>query len=142
MIARRLGVATARLHRLDSQTDLVFWLSVLGCIYLLRPQVLERNWFYILGILALEASIYALSFWKFSPEPCTHPYSAKVWSVFLVVCFGVALGWGEETYALPVLFWLYFITWVDVIAIIALLPEWRHDVHSCWNAYKARNDHG
>jgi phosphatidylglycerophosphate synthase len=141
IIARRLNVATARLRRYDSQTDLVFWLSVLGCICLLHPRVVERNWYFLAIMLVLEVASYSLSYWRFGREPCTHAYSAKVWGLFLVACFGIVLAWGEEDYAVRVLFWSYLVSWVDVILIILLLPEWRHDVHSCWNAYKARTDH-
>ena len=38
-LARHLGVATPALRRFDSQTDLVFWLCVVGCVFVARWEV-------------------------------------------------------------------------------------------------------
>ncbi|HEV3146322.1 MAG TPA: CDP-alcohol phosphatidyltransferase family protein [Gemmataceae bacterium] len=137
-IARRRNVAFTWMRRLDSQTDLLFWLCVLGCIAILHLPVIRRHWPFILGMLVLEATIYMFSFARFGREPCTHAYSAKAWSVFLVACFGVMLAWGEEYYALPILFGTYVVSWLDVILILSFLPTWRNDVPSCWHAFRQR----
>jgi CDP-diacylglycerol--glycerol-3-phosphate 3-phosphatidyltransferase len=138
IIARRRKVAFPWMRRLDSQTDLVFWLCALGCIAVLHPPVIRRHWPLIVGMLALEAATYVFSFARFGREPCTHAYSAKVWSAFLVVCFGVMLAWGEERFAFPILFGSYLISWLDVILILAFVPKWRNDVPSCWHAFQER----
>jgi phosphatidylglycerophosphate synthase len=138
IVARRRGVATPALRRLDSQTDLVFWLCVLGCIAILHPAVVRRHGYLIVVLLALEGSVYAISFARFGREPCTHAYSARVWGVFLVGCLGAALGWGEDRFALPLLFGTYLVSWVDVVLILLLLPAWRTDVPSFWHALRAR----
>jgi len=134
ILARHLGVATPGLRRLDSQTDLVFWLCVVGCVFVARWEVASENWGYVAGILALEAAIYATSFARFSREPCTHAYSAKAWSVVAVGVFVAVLGFGEGTYAFPILFVTYALSWLDVVAILLLLPEWRSDVPSWYHA--------
>jgi len=138
ILARRRNVATPALRRLDSQTDLVFWLCVLGCIVILHPAVIDRYGYLLVVLLALEGSVYAISLVRFGREPCTHAYSARVWSVFLVGCLGAALGWGEERFALPLLFGTYLVSWVDVVLILLLLPAWRTDVPSFWHALRAR----
>src|SRR4051795_10679120 len=61
IVARRLGVATPGLRRLDSQTDLVFWLCVVGCVFVARWEVGAANWGYVAAILALEGGIYTIS---------------------------------------------------------------------------------
>jgi CDP-diacylglycerol--glycerol-3-phosphate 3-phosphatidyltransferase len=142
IIARRRGVASPWLRRLDSQTDLAFWLCVLGCIAVLHPEVPRRNWPLIAAMLGLEACSYLVSFARFGREPCTHAYSAKVWSVFLVACFGVALGWGEARYAIPVLFASYVVSWLDVVLILVLSPRWRNDVPSFVHALRDRRAAG
>jgi CDP-diacylglycerol--glycerol-3-phosphate 3-phosphatidyltransferase len=139
IIARRRNVAYPWLRRLDSQTDLIFWLCVLGCIALIHPTVIDRHWVLIVGMLTLEATAYGISFARFRREPCTHAYSAKVWSVLLVACFGTVLAWGEERFALPILFATYLISWLDVVLILLMLPEWRNDVPSCWHALRSRS---
>src|SRR5436190_2308824 len=104
ILARHLKVATPNLRRFDSQTDLVFWLCVLGCVFVARPEVALAQWGYPAGILALEGAIYAISFAKFGREACTHAYSAKAWAVLAVGVFVEVLGFGEAVYAFPVLF--------------------------------------
>jgi CDP-diacylglycerol--glycerol-3-phosphate 3-phosphatidyltransferase len=140
IIARKRNVAYPWLRRLDSQTDLVFWLCVLGCVTILYPEVIGKHWPLILGILVLEAIVYMISFARFRREPCTHAYSAKVWSVFLVICFGVILAWGENRLALPILFVSYLVSWLDVLLIVLLQPEWRNDLPSCWHALRLRRE--
>ncbi|HJZ58098.1 MAG TPA: CDP-alcohol phosphatidyltransferase family protein [Gemmataceae bacterium] len=138
ILARRLNVATPGLRRFDSQTDLVFWLCVLGSVFVARWEIGVANLGYIVGILVLEAAIYALSFLRFGREACTHAYSAKAWSVLAVGVFVVVLGFGEGAYSFAVLFFTYAVTWLDVVAILLLLPAWRSDVPSCYHAWLIR----
>jgi CDP-diacylglycerol--glycerol-3-phosphate 3-phosphatidyltransferase len=138
IVARRLGVSTPNLRRFDSQTDLVFWLCVLGCVFVARPAIAAAQWGYPAGILALEAAIYVISIRKFGREACTHAYSAKAWAVLAVGVFVAVLGFGEADYALPVLFITYAVSWLDVVAIILILPEWRSDVPSFYHARLVR----
>lgn len=134
ILARHLGVATPAVRRFDSQTDLVFWLCVVGCVFVARWEVGAANWGYVAGILALEVVFYGISFARFGREPCTHAYSAKVWAVIAVGVFVAVLGFGERTYAFPLLFVTYVLSWLDVVAILLILPEWRSDVPSCYHA--------
>lgn len=138
ILARHLKVATPNLRRFDSQTDLVFWLCVLGCVFIARPEVALAQWGYPAAILALEVGIYAISFLKFGREACTHAYSAKAWAVLAVGVFVAVLGFGEAVYAFPVLFVAYVLSWLDVVAIILILPEWRSDVPSFYHALLVR----
>ena len=138
IVARRLNVATPGLRRLDSQTDLVFWLCVLGSVFVTRWEIGVTNLGYIVGILALEAGLYLLSLLKFGREASTHAYSAKAWSVVAVGVFVVVLGFGEGVYAFAVLFFAYVVSWLDVVAILLLLPAWRSDVPSCYHAWLIR----
>jgi CDP-diacylglycerol--glycerol-3-phosphate 3-phosphatidyltransferase len=138
IVARKLGVATPALRRLDSQTDLVFWLCVLGSVFVTRWETGVANLGYVLGMLVLEAATYGISFAKFGRETCTHAYSAKAWSVLAVAAFVAVLGFGEGTYSFAVLFFAYLASWLDVVAIILILPAWRSDVPSCYHAWLVR----
>jgi phosphatidylglycerophosphate synthase len=134
IVARRLGVATPGLRRFDSQTDLVFWLCVLGCVWSLHPAIVRANLGYIVAMLGLEAGTYTLSFLKFGREHSTHAYLSKVWGLILVGAFTAILGFGEGKVAFPVLFYSDLISGLDVIAIILILPRWQSDVPSCYHA--------
>jgi CDP-diacylglycerol--glycerol-3-phosphate 3-phosphatidyltransferase len=140
ILARYIGVATPRLRRLDSQTDLVFWLCVVGCVFVVRWEVAAANWGYVAGMIALEAATYAISIAKFGRETCTHAYSAKAWCVLAVGAFVAILGFGEAVYAFPILFVTYCLSWLEVVAIILILPAWRSDVPSCYHAWLVRRD--
>ena len=140
IVARYLNVATPRLRRFDSQTDLVFWLCVLGCTFAARYDIAVANLAFIIAILVLEAAIYGISFAKFGREACTHAYSAKAWSVLAVGAFVAVLGFGEAKYAFPILFATYAITWFDVVAILLILPVWRSDVPSFYHALLIRRN--
>jgi CDP-diacylglycerol--glycerol-3-phosphate 3-phosphatidyltransferase len=138
ILARRLGVATPGLRRLDSQTDLVFWLCMAGCVFVARWDIGVANLGYVAAILALEVTTYVVSIAKFGRETCTHAYSAKVWSVLAVGVFVAVLGFGEGTYSFPLLFATYVLSWADVILIVIILPHWRNDVPSCYHAWLIR----
>jgi len=138
IVARKLNVATPGLRRLDSQTDLVFWLCVLGCVFIARWDIGVSNLGYIITILVLEAATYGISFARFGREACTHAYSAKAWSVLAVGVFVAVLGFGEGTYSFPILLISYVLSWMDVVAIILILPAWRSDVPSCYHAWLIR----
>lgn len=138
IVARRLGVSTPGLRRLDSQTDLVFWLCVLVSVFVARPEAAWPNAGYVAAMLVLEACTYAVSVTRLGREPCTHAYSAKAWAVLLVLVFVAVLALDERVYAFPVLFVGYVLSWLDVIVILLLLPTWRSDVPSCYHALLIR----
>ena len=138
IVARQLGVSAPWLRRLDSQTDLVFWLCVLASVFIARPEAAWPNVGYVAAILVLEACTYAVSFARLGREPCTHAYSAKAWAVLLVLVFVAVLAFDERTYAFPLLFAGYVLSWLDVVAILLLLPAWRSDVPSWYHALLIR----
>jgi phosphatidylglycerophosphate synthase len=140
ILARHLGVATPGLRRFDSLADLVFWLCTLGCVCSLYPQLVWRNAGYLLTMLLLEACTYALSIGKFGREHSTHAYSAKVWGLVLVGAFTAILGFGEQRFAFPILFFTYLLSFIDVLAIILILPRWQSDVPSCYHAWLVRRN--
>lgn len=138
IIARRLGVASARLRRTDSQVDLVFWLCVAGSAALARPELLRTGWPYVAAVLGLEAMIYLVSYSRFRREPCTHAYSAKAWGLVLLGAFTAILGFGGGVTALLVAAAAYLVSWVDVMGIILILPRWERDVPSVLHAWRIR----
>src|SRR5439155_9056683 len=93
---------------------------------------------YVAAILVLEACTYTVSIARLGREPCTHAYSAKAWAVLLVFAFVAVLAFDERTYAFPVLFVGYLLSWLDVVAILLILPAWRSDVPSCYHALLVR----
>lgn len=138
IIARRLGVATPALRRLDSQTDAVFWLAVLASTWILHPAAVLAAAPWVGLLVVLEVACYALSFARFGRETSTHALLSKLWGLFLFAGFasfivnGVA---GPPFYAMVA---VGALSQLDVIAIVLLLPRWTSDVPSAWHAWQLR----
>ncbi|KMQ67862.1 CDP-alcohol phosphatidyltransferase [Chryseobacterium sp. FH2] len=139
IIARKAGGSSEKLRRLDSQTDLVFWLSLGFASYLLNPELIKDEWEGILLIFVMEALCYIVSIWKFGKETCTHAFLAKMWGLSLLIAFTYLIGFQEAGWAFYLAVGLGFISHIDVILIVLLLPKWQFDVPSCYHAWKIRN---
>lgn len=74
IIARKQQLSTIKLRRLDSQTDMIFWLSIGCATWILYPQLIRDNAAAIRVILAMEISVYVISIVKFKRETCTHAF--------------------------------------------------------------------
>ena len=75
------------MRRLDSQTDMIFWLSAGFTAWFIWPRVISENKFVIWTLLGMEASCYAVSIIKFGRETCTHAYLSKFWGLTLLAAF-------------------------------------------------------
>lgn len=138
IIARKQNSSNQNLRRLDSQTDLIFWLSIGFATWLLRSDLLRENLLGIYTIVIMEALCYVISLIKFKKETCTHAILSKFWGITLLMAFTALLGFktaGIYFYSCVI---LGFIAHLDVILIILLLPKWTHDVPSSYHAYLLR----
>lgn len=139
IIARKVGVSSEKLRRLDSQTDLVFWLSIGFATYFLNPEIIQEHWKSISLIFGMEALCYIISLWKFGKETCTHAWISKLWGLSLLIAFTSIIGFSEASWAFYLCMILGFISHLDVILIVLILPKWQFDVPSSYHAWKIRN---
>jgi CDP-diacylglycerol--glycerol-3-phosphate 3-phosphatidyltransferase len=139
IIARKVGVSSEKLRRLDSQTDLIFWLSLGFASYFLNPELIKDEWKGILLIFIMEALCYLASFLKFGKETCTHAFLSKMWGLSLLIALTYLIGFQQTGWAFYLTIVLGFISHIDVILIILLLPKWQYDVPSSYHAWKIRN---
>jgi CDP-diacylglycerol--glycerol-3-phosphate 3-phosphatidyltransferase len=135
IIARRVGVSSERLRRMDSQTDLVFWLCVGWCAWLLNPEIIWGNKYSIFLVLLMEALTYVFSIVKFGKETCTHALLSKLWGITLLVAFIALIGFGYGGVTLFITIFFGVLGHIDVYLIIYFLPKWTHDVPSSYHAY-------
>ncbi len=138
IIARKVGVSSEQLRRLDSQTDLVFWLSLGFASYFMAPELITNEWPGILLIFGMEALCYLVSFLKFGKETCTHAFLSKMWGLSLLIAFTYLIGFQQAGWAFYLTVALGFISHIDVILIVLLLPKWQYDVPSSYHAWKIR----
>jgi CDP-diacylglycerol---glycerol-3-phosphate 3-phosphatidyltransferase len=137
IIARKLGVSTEKLRRLDSQIDLFYWLSMLIAFILRVPDAQSIFWPWIALCVALEASLYIYSFIRFGKEPCTHALLSKTWCLFLAGALFYSFltstsGW------LVASFIFGYLSQLDVLLILILLPNWQRDIPSSYQAWQIR----
>lgn len=138
IIARKQGISTEKLRRMDSQTDMVFWLSLGVSTWLIYPDLIRENAAAVWTILLMELACYIISWIKFGKETCTHAFLSKLWGIALLIAFTSLLGfnYAEVPFYLGIV--LGLISHVDVILIILILPEWTHDVPSAYHAWLIR----
>ena len=135
IVARNQGVSTEKLRRMDSQTDLIFWVCTGWCAWLLNPEIIINNRYAITTIFIMEGLTYVFSFLKFGKETCTHALLSKLWGITLFTAFIsiIGFGYGGIPLAMAVIFGI--VSHVDVYLIILFLPKWTHDVPSCYHAW-------
>lgn len=135
IIARNQNISSEKLRRMDSQTDLFFWLCVGWCSWLLNPEIIIENKFSIIIIFIMEAFTYVFSLYKFGKETCTHAILSKIWGLTLLVAFVSIIGFGYGGFSIFLVISFGVIGHLDVYLIIYFLPKWTHDVPSSYHAY-------
>lgn len=138
IIARKAGVSSEKLRRLDSQTDLIFWLSLGFAAYFLNTDLIEGEWKGILLLFVMEGLCYIVSWIKFGKETCTHAFLLKMWGLSLLIAFTYLIGFQQAGWAFYLTVALGFIAHIDVIVIILILPRWQYDVPSSYHAWQIR----
>jgi cardiolipin synthase len=138
IIARKQNISSEKLRRMDSQTDMIFWLSIGFSTWLLYPELISDNAIVIFAILAMEIACYVISLIKFKKETCTHAFLSKFWAITLVVAFTSLIGFKHVGIPFAVATILGFLSYIDVILIILILPKWTHDIPSAYHAYLIR----
>ena len=137
IVARRMGLSTIPLRRLDSRVDLAFWLAAAVAAWILDPVPLRREAPLLGAVLGLEAAGQLASFVRFRRGPCTHAFLSKCWGLALGVAFVALFG---RMNAGPLRFALAWgvVSQLDVLLIVLLLPVWQSDIPSAWHAYRLR----
>lgn len=138
IIARKMGVATVQLRRMDSQSDVVFWACTCYCTWLLNPDLIREHKMLLWIVFSMEALTYVFSYLKFRKENATHAILSKLWGITLLVAFVSMIGFGHAGLPFMLAVIVGIISHIDVYLIILLLPKWTVDVPSCYHAYLIR----
>lgn len=138
IIARKQGTSSAKFRRMDSQTDMVFWLSIGFSSWILYPEIISNNILAIRLLLAMEVSCYLVSIIKFKRETCTHAFLSKLWGLSMLVCFTSLIGFGHAGFPFAIAIILGLISHIDRLLITLILTHWTHDIPSSYHAYLIR----
>jgi len=132
MLARRLGVATEKMRRIDSIVDTIFVLFAMGCTWVAYSEVLVEHSGLLALMLGLNFISYIPALIKFRRAPAYHAYSAKLSGLALFAAAALLLLTGLAGWWLDTAIALTILSHLDRIAITLLLPEWRTDVAGVW----------
>jgi CDP-diacylglycerol--glycerol-3-phosphate 3-phosphatidyltransferase len=142
VMARRLGVATPGLRRLDSAADTLFYGACVFAAWHMFPAAITERILPLGAIVALELARYAFDLAKFGREASYHMWSSKIWGIALFAGFFGLLVLGATGVALSVAVYLGIAADLEGIAISIALREWRADVPSLFHALHARRNPG
>lgn len=139
IVARRLGIATPNLRRLDSCVDTIFYLAAGFAAWHLYPHVVAKFSTALVLLGALELGRYFFDFAKFGREASYHMWSSKLWGVSLFVTFFALLvrGYTGPWIATPV--YAGIVADVEGLAISVILDRWQSDVPSLVHALRLRS---
>jgi phosphatidylglycerophosphate synthase len=138
VIARRLGIATPTLRRLDSLADSVFYLATLVAGWRLYPNFFNRHLPVLLLMFALELARYVFDYAKFRREASYHMWSSKLWGLALFAGFFSLLALGEPGWPMLLAIYLGIVADLEGLAISMVLREWRADVPTLVHALRKR----
>jgi phosphatidylglycerophosphate synthase len=140
VLARRLGVATANLRRLDSAADTLFYVACVFAAWHLYPSAITERFVPLAVLAVLEAARYALDFLKFRREASYHMWSSKVWGITLFIGFFSLLVFGFTGVAVLSAIYVGIIADLEGLAISIVLPRWQADVPSFFHALRERRN--
>lgn len=138
IIARKLGVATSLLRKLDSWADTSFYVCVFAVsLSLYFTEILDEIYL-IMALIMLEIIRHIYDQVKFGQSAAYHMWSAKLWGIFLFLGFVQLLGFGEVGPLLKIAIILGIFTDVEGLLASFILPSWQADIPSCYHAYQIR----
>jgi CDP-diacylglycerol--glycerol-3-phosphate 3-phosphatidyltransferase len=138
IIARRLGIATPNLRRLDSVADSIFYLAAVFAAWHLHPDAILDHAAALAVLATLELARYAYDLRKFGREASYHMWSSKLWGIFLFAGFFALLVLGLNGTAVALAIYVGIVADVEGLAISVILPRWQTDVPSFVHALRLR----
>jgi len=138
IIARRLGISSEYLRRMDSAADQVFWVLVATSVVITFPDFLKDHWIKLVLLIAIESLIYAVSYAKFGKEVATHAISSKIWTLIMFATLVQVMIIGNSNVLFEICFYTGILTRIEIVVILLLLRNWTNDVPSVFHAVRLR----
>lgn len=139
IIARRLGIATPNLRRMDSIADSIFYAAAVFAAWHLYPDVILDHAMSLTVLAGLEAARYGFDLLKFKREASYHMWSSKLWGIFLFVGFFSLLAMGVSGWPFAMAIYAGIVADVEGLLISVVLKTWQTDVPTVFHALKLRN---
>lgn len=138
IIARKLGVSTVALRKLDSLVDRFFWLMIFASCYLRYPLYTASVIPWVGIILLCEALVFLISWFRFKKGPSPHNLISKAWGISVAVAFSVIILTGSSQIAFQIMLGFAILSRFDSALIYIILPRWDHDIPSFYHAMLIR----
>jgi phosphatidylglycerophosphate synthase len=136
-VARWLHVSNAMIRGFDSFADTIFYLAALYALFYFRADVVTRHRVMIGALVLSQIVEHAVEVRKFGKPASYHAMSAKVWGATLPIALISVLVSGRDDFLVLALV-AGFISHADCFVITCILPEWRHDVATAYDALAIR----
>lgn len=136
-VARWLRVSNAMIRGFDSFADTIFYLGALYTLFFFRADVVYRHRVMIGALILSQIVVHLVEVRKFGKPASYHAMSAKVWGVTLPVALITVLVSGRDDFLVLALV-AGFISHAECFVITCILPEWRHDVATAYDALAIR----
>lgn len=143
VIARRLGISTARLRKADSWADVCLYLCVGVSAYLVHPEVVVAFKYPLSMVAGVQLLWWIVNLAKYGQPASYHTYSAKAWGVTLFIATIALFGFNYGGVTLGLAIAVGIIHTLEEIAMTFILETWTHDVLSIIHAirlHRAKSD--
>jgi len=139
-IARTFGLQTKLGAKLDSLADFAVYMAIPICAWLLWPDVIRREIFYVIAIVCSIIFPVVIGLIKFGNYPSYHTWLTKFAAGSMAIA-SILLFLGGPAWAFRLAAILCVIAALEEIIITFLLPEPRSNVRGLWYVLKHRHKH-
>jgi hypothetical protein len=141
VIARHVGVATAKLRELDSWVDGWFCLWIAACAWFAHHNTVVTFAPLLMVWFVTDHLAHAFDWFKYHRFAAYHAYSAKIAGLLLFLAVFVLFTFGSHHYVLGIALLVAIVSHLERMAITAILSKWTPDVKSLWHAWKLQQKH-
>ena len=138
IVARRLGVATPNLRRLDTLADSLFYAAATFAAWHLHPSSITSRWLPLTLLAVMELCRYTFDFMKFRREASYHMWSSKAWGIALFMAFFSLLVLDSDNGFVDLAIYVGIASDLEGLAISAVLRKWQSDIPSLIHALRLR----
>ena len=136
VLARRLGVVSARLREADGWTDVWFYLWVAASTWQSQRATVVTLVLPIALTIGAQVAAWIVDWLKYRRVSNYHTYLGKAWGITLFVAIVALFGFGNGTRYLWVAAMVGIVCALEEIAITLTLDKWTHDVPSIFHAWR------
>jgi phosphatidylglycerophosphate synthase len=140
VIARRLGIATPALRRLDSAVDTIFYGACIAAAWHLHREVLLAHRGGLALLFALEIVRYVVDWVRFRREAAYHLWASKAWGIALFVGFAELFASGVDGWPVTLAIVMGVVADLEGLAVSFTLRVPRTDVPTWFHARRLRRE--